>query len=542
MVVVDRAIDDVELRLPKAAAISGQIVDSRGDPVLGLPVTAEIRAANDPQATLVTAATTRTDDLGAYRLGGLPAGDVFIAINVGAGIVGPGGDAIMLPGYIMTTVVDGRAVTVRSDSVLTRTYYPGVTSLAEARSISLSAGEEKTSIDFLVPSSRARTVAELAGGVPAARIQAAGAIRGRITRIDGRPLPNAVVRIAGGFPPPTAVTDDEGRYELLNVPAGSYHVLASRPGFIAAQYGQRRPVEPGETVEVAPGDAKQRIDITLPDPGTIAGRIVDDGGEAVEGADVRVLQIRYEAGRRRLVDVSGVAPRRTDNLGRYRVYGLAPGEYIVRALVGQLATFAESTLNLPGLCADLLSRNVESRPGQPRRHRHGSAVLRHRLRPGPGADGAHHRTCGRCGGQSDSGRPRPQSKPALGIGSRDVRGGADQWRRHVRIHQRAAGRICPPGLEVANEFVDRGRIRVAVRLGRRFRHHRADDSHVHRLDHQGATHPGWRLGGQTEEGRSISHRFRLTPICPRSWEILRLAQPSTLTGPSRWPASAVRAA
>jgi hypothetical protein len=351
VMVMDRGIDGLELRLPKAAAISGRVVDSRGDPVLGLPVTAEIQSVSDAKAVPVTAATTRTDDLGEYRLGGLPAGDVLVAVNVGPGLVGPDGNAIMLPGVTLTTLVNGRAVTVSSDSVLTRTYYPGVTTLAEAQAITLLAGDEKTSIDFLVPASPPRTLADLAG---AARVEhggevsSTGAIRGRITRTDGRPVPDAVVRLSGGFPPPTAVTDEEGRYELFNLLAGSYQVIGSRPGFITVQYGQRRAFEPGEPIDVGPGSSRQGIDISLPDPATIAGRIVDDGGEAVEGADVRVLQIRYEAGRRRLADVPGVGPRRTDDLGRYRIYGLVPGEYLVRALVGQLVTASGPALDLPG--------------------------------------------------------------------------------------------------------------------------------------------------------------------------------------------------
>jgi protocatechuate 3,4-dioxygenase beta subunit len=350
--VADRAIDGVELRLPKSAAISGRIIDSRGDPVIGLLVTAEIHSTIDAKAAPVTAATTHTDDRGDYRLGGLPPRNVLVAVNVGPGVVGPtGGSPVIVPGIRMTTVINGRAVTVSTDSILTRTYYPGGTNPAEAQAIMLSAGDEKTAIDFVVPSSLPRMFFGVAGDLPAAgaaKIGSTGAIRGRITRADGRPLPGAIVRLSEIFPPPTAVTDDEGHYELLRLPAGNYQVIASRAGFITSEYGQRRSLEPGESVELGPGDSRERIDISLPDPAAIAGRIVDDGGEAVEGADVRVLQIRYEAGRRRLVDVSGAGRSRSDDLGRYRIYGLPPGEYVVRALVGQIVAFPESTLDLPG--------------------------------------------------------------------------------------------------------------------------------------------------------------------------------------------------
>jgi protocatechuate 3,4-dioxygenase beta subunit len=52
---------------------------------------------------------------------------------------------------------------------------------------------------------------------------------------------------------------------------------------------------------------------------------------------VRVQRIRYVDGARRLVDAGGDGTHRTDDRGIYRIYGLAPDEYIVSATVGQLA-------------------------------------------------------------------------------------------------------------------------------------------------------------------------------------------------------------
>jgi hypothetical protein len=62
----------------------------------------------------------------------------------------------------------------------------------------------------------------------------------------------------------------------------------------------------------------------------------------VQGARVQVLQVRYEAGRRRLAP-AGFAPRLTDDLGRYRLYALEPAQYVVSATVGGVAS-----VELPG--------------------------------------------------------------------------------------------------------------------------------------------------------------------------------------------------
>jgi Carboxypeptidase regulatory-like domain len=53
----------------------------------------------------------------------------------------------------------------------------------------------------------------------------------------------------------------------------------------------------------------------------------------VAGLEVRVLRYRYFEGRRQLVSVSGPLTQ-TDDLGRYRAYGLSPGDYFVSAASG----------------------------------------------------------------------------------------------------------------------------------------------------------------------------------------------------------------
>jgi protocatechuate 3,4-dioxygenase beta subunit/predicted aconitase with swiveling domain len=172
-----------------------------------------------------------------------------------------------------------------------------------------------------------------------------------------------------GFPPITA-TDNDGRYEFRRLPSGPYTVVASRPGFVTREYGQRRDSAAGEPIDLRPGEWLERIDISLPLTGAIAGRLVDDGGDPVEGASVRVMQVRYESGRRRLVDVSSVRPRRTDDLGRYRIYGLQPGEYIVSAVVGQMFPALQRTPGFPFVIpqdpiADLSGYATTYLPGTP---------------------------------------------------------------------------------------------------------------------------------------------------------------------------------
>src|SRR5262249_49455903 len=66
------ATGTVQIRLRRGAVISGRVVDEFGDPVPAAHLAAQIVSTGSENLT--TAAATDTDDLGEYRLAGLPAG------------------------------------------------------------------------------------------------------------------------------------------------------------------------------------------------------------------------------------------------------------------------------------------------------------------------------------------------------------------------------------------------------------------------------------------------------------------------------------
>ena len=84
------------------------------------------------------------------------------------------------------------------------------------------------------------------------------------------------------------------------------------------------------------------MDVTLARWGTLTGRVFDELGDPVQGATVQVLRVQYQAGRRQLVHVQ-TAAHPTDDLGQYRLFALSPGQYIVSAVVGDVAS-----LDVPG--------------------------------------------------------------------------------------------------------------------------------------------------------------------------------------------------
>ena len=92
----------------------------------------------------------------------------------------------------------------------------------------------------------------------------------------------------------TTSTNQQGNFQLRDVPPGSYFVSASRPGYIELQYGQRRARERGLSVDVKAGETINRIDVALVRGAVIAGRIVDEIGEAYQGLTVTAWQTRYQ--------------------------------------------------------------------------------------------------------------------------------------------------------------------------------------------------------------------------------------------------------
>lgn len=160
-------------------------------------------------------------------------------------------------------------------------------------------------------------------------------IRGQVLAADtGAPVRRAQVRIvspesrSGG----TTSTNNDGSFEVKNLAAGRYTVIVSKGGFVAMQFGQRRPNEPGTPIELGDGQTAERVNFALLRGGVIAGRIVDDLGEPVSGASVAAMRFQFLAGSRRLMPAASEgAQDRTDDQGGFRLYGLPPGEYYVSA-------------------------------------------------------------------------------------------------------------------------------------------------------------------------------------------------------------------
>ncbi len=161
------------------------------------------------------------------------------------------------------------------------------------------------------------------------------AIRGRvINAMTGTPVRRATIQATfvneqgQGQPGRSATTDDNGAFLLRDLPAGRWTLRATKTGYIEQQFGQRSAFATTDPIALAEGQ-QFAADFRLSRGGAISGRLIDEFGDPISGANVAVLRIQNTAQGPRTTRAGTSVP--SDDTGAYRVYGLPPGQYYVSA-------------------------------------------------------------------------------------------------------------------------------------------------------------------------------------------------------------------
>jgi len=241
-------VDGIEVRMTRGAAISGRLVDEFGEPIENAVVFAERVARIAGRTSTTSQASALSDDLGEYRLGGLPSGTYVVVARVAR------------PPIVPVAAPAGTITFGGMDVTRSRTYYPGVVALADAQRIDVQAGEERSTIDF-------------------SALAAHALARLTLSFVDAKGNPTeAIPTLSSGEETTGGVT--------IGVPSMSTRVSTR--------------IEPGAWTVYATGAAGVGINsvtigsedvamtMALTKGGTISGRVIADGGRLPSGAVVEI--------------------------------------------------------------------------------------------------------------------------------------------------------------------------------------------------------------------------------------------------------------
>jgi protocatechuate 3,4-dioxygenase beta subunit len=210
-VAAGQSIDNFDMRMQKGAVITGRVLDPAGEPlpdarvmVFRRPSGNATRMPGPPRLLPAPNPGTQTNDIGEFRVAGLPPGEYFVA-------------AMPRPPMMFGTAGSNPAADRKiARTTLPTTYYPGTTDQAAAQPIAVTAGAEVGSIFFAMQQ------------VPAFRVS------GIVVDEEGRPVPGAMVMLMGdprngAFTGPVgnAMSREGGEFDIDGVPAGSYRANGS---------------------------------------------------------------------------------------------------------------------------------------------------------------------------------------------------------------------------------------------------------------------------------------------------------------------------
>lgn len=190
-----QVLDDIDFSLPRGGVITGALADEFGEPVAEAVVQAYSYRFLGGEWRLVPADRGQTNDIGEFRLFGLPPGDYYVSAT-------------------LQTSRRFRDMSVDNTGYAS-TFYPGTPNASEAHRVTVGVGQQVAGVSFsLMPVALAR-------------------VSGRVMNALGQPLSNGFVGltpdqgvpIAGGRTP-GGRTRDDGSFSISNVTPGRYRLLA----------------------------------------------------------------------------------------------------------------------------------------------------------------------------------------------------------------------------------------------------------------------------------------------------------------------------
>jgi carboxypeptidase family protein len=197
-----QVMEKVDVGLPRGSVIAGHVIDEFGEPMSEANVSAMRMQTIGGKRRLVNAGRqAQTNDLGQFRLYGLPPGEYYLSANLRTM------DSMI--GDLLGS--QGGPSGSNQNSGYAPTYYPGTPNPAEAQRVSVALGQEVSNIDI---------------GLQPVRL---AKITGTAVGSDGKPVAGAMLMLLPStrdammfMPGGTSRTAANGQFTLSNVAPGDY--------------------------------------------------------------------------------------------------------------------------------------------------------------------------------------------------------------------------------------------------------------------------------------------------------------------------------
>jgi hypothetical protein len=122
------------------------------------------------------------------------------------------------------------------------------------------------------------------------------------------------------------LTDGDGHFLYYGLTRGNYSINVNATGYLAGNYGQRKPGGGSQTLSLTDGQRLGDVVIKLWQYAAIIGTVSDEAGEPLVNVNVQLMRRTTINGRQRFT--SGPSTR-TDDRGVFRAGTLTPGDYVV---------------------------------------------------------------------------------------------------------------------------------------------------------------------------------------------------------------------
>lgn len=146
-----------------------------------------------------------------------------------------------------------------------------------------------------------------------------------VNAVTGAPVSRAKVTIADTRYRARQVatqTDESGHFEFAGLPPGKYALQGSRAGYLLTSYEQHE--QYATAIVTGPEFQTDNLVLRLMPMAMIAGHVLDESGEPVRNAHVRLFMDDHTGGISRITPVGGAS---TDDRGYFDVGVLQPGTY-----------------------------------------------------------------------------------------------------------------------------------------------------------------------------------------------------------------------